>query len=144
MKSSNTILAQIARDHLRIATLETRRSDSLDFHDVAVWQLEAALQAAFDAGRNAASPTTNQISDGPAPFDDYEIQPCRRYIDADEPHLAFIEPCQPFEADFWTLYGHVTGEGAHAIGDFHTREHAEEVFARITGQPYATGTRRQA
>src|SRR5439155_3697065 len=38
---------------------ETRRSDSLDFHDVAVWQLKAALKAAYDAGaRTAASKST--------------------------------------------------------------------------------------
>lgn len=69
----------------------------------------------------------------PARFDDYEIQPCRRYIDADDPGLSFVEPCEASEADFWTLYGHVSGEGVHAIGDFHDRKHAEEVYARITG-----------
>lgn len=69
----------------------------------------------------------------PTRFDDYEIQPCRRYIDADQPGLSFVEPCETFEADFWTLYGHVCGEGVHAIGDFHDRKHAEEVYARITG-----------
>src|SRR5690349_6848040 len=50
MKPSNPILAGIARDLLLIPTLESRRSDRLDFHDVAVWQIEAALKAAFDAG----------------------------------------------------------------------------------------------
>lgn len=48
-------LQQIALDHLFIATLETRSSDSLDFHDVSVWAIKAALQAAFEAGRNAAT-----------------------------------------------------------------------------------------
>lgn len=73
------------------------------------------------------------VSGPPSRFDDYEIQPCRRYIDADDPGLSFVEPCEPSEADFWTLYGHVSGEGVHAIGDFHDRKHAEEVYARITG-----------
>lgn len=41
--------------------------------------------------------------------------------------------CEPHEADVWTLYGHINGEGVQAIGDFATREHAEEVFFRITG-----------
>ena len=36
---------------LGIATLETQRSDSFDFHEVAVWQLRAALEAAFEAGK---------------------------------------------------------------------------------------------
>ncbi len=40
------------REHLRIETLETRRSDSLDFHDVAVWGLKDALHAAYQAGTN--------------------------------------------------------------------------------------------
>ena len=44
------LLTQIAREHLSIETLETRRSDSLDFHDVAVWCVRDALEAAFNAG----------------------------------------------------------------------------------------------
>lgn len=44
-------LAEIARDHLGFATLETRNSDSLDFRDVAVWKVEEALKAAFAAGK---------------------------------------------------------------------------------------------
>ena len=47
-------LAAIAREYLFIPTLETRRADSLDFHHVAVWQVEAALKAAFDAGVRSA------------------------------------------------------------------------------------------
>ena len=58
-KSSNSTrdqqLQQIALDHLFIATLETRSSDSLDFHDVSVWAIKTALQAAFEAGRSAAA-----------------------------------------------------------------------------------------
>ena len=48
-------LQQIALDHLFVATLETRSSDSLDFHDLSVWSIKTALQAAFEAGRNAAA-----------------------------------------------------------------------------------------
>ena len=48
-------LQQIALEHLSITTLETRRRDSLDFHDVSVWAIKTALQAAFKAGRNAAA-----------------------------------------------------------------------------------------
>lgn len=42
----------IARKHLSIETLETRRSDRLDFHEVAVWGVQAALDAAYEAGRH--------------------------------------------------------------------------------------------
>lgn len=48
-------LTAIARKHLDIGTLEARRSDSLDFHEVSVWGLKAALQAAFDAGKEEES-----------------------------------------------------------------------------------------
>ncbi|MAM33442.1 MAG: hypothetical protein CMH28_00015 [Micavibrio sp.] len=47
------LLIEIAKKHLSIETLETRNSDSLDFHDVAVWALKEALQEAYEAGLNA-------------------------------------------------------------------------------------------
>jgi hypothetical protein len=66
-------------------------------------------------------------------YDDYEISPCRRYEDPDSPGTFYFEVCEPEEADVWTLYGHISGEGVEAIGDFATRERAEETFLRITG-----------
>jgi len=50
MSKLETLLTQIAQQHLGIETLQTRRSDSLDFHDVAVWCVRGALEAAFKAG----------------------------------------------------------------------------------------------
>lgn len=38
---------------LGLETLETRKSDSLDFHDMAVWEIKAALEAAYAAGKAA-------------------------------------------------------------------------------------------
>ena len=49
-KARDQLLQTIATDHLFIETLETRNSDRLDFHDVSVWAVKAALQAAFEAG----------------------------------------------------------------------------------------------
>ena len=57
-KDPNNLLEQIAKEHLFIETLETQHSDRLDFHDVSVWSVKPALQAAFEAGRKAAR--TNQ------------------------------------------------------------------------------------
>ena len=48
------LLSAIAKETLHIDTLETRQSDSLDFHDVAVWSVKAALEAAYRAGLAAA------------------------------------------------------------------------------------------
>jgi hypothetical protein len=82
MKRPAPILAAIARKHLLIPTLKTRRSDSLDFHDVAVWQVEAALKAAFAAGscsarKNAqAEGSTTAPQHSPAPWS-YDYSPYR-------------------------------------------------------------------
>ena len=50
MSKFEQLLTQIAQSKLGIETLETRKSDSLDFHDMAVWCLRDALEAAFNAG----------------------------------------------------------------------------------------------
>ena len=50
MNHLEQLLTQIAQQHLDIETLETRRSDRLDFHDLAVWSIKAALEAAYQAG----------------------------------------------------------------------------------------------
>jgi hypothetical protein len=71
-------------------------------------------------------------------YDNYEISPCRRYEEPDSPGRFYFEVCEPSEADVWTLYGHIDGEGVEAIGDFSSREAAERVFFRITGQPFTT------
>ena len=45
-------LLEITRRHFtNIETLATRRSGSLDFHDVAVWEVRSALEAACRAGQ---------------------------------------------------------------------------------------------
>ena len=51
----------IARDILRIETLEERKSDELDFYDRAVWTIEAALEAAYEAGRASAQTQNNTL-----------------------------------------------------------------------------------
>ena len=53
-KALESLLQQIALDHLFIETLETRNSDRLDFHEVSVWGVKSALIAAYEAGRQAA------------------------------------------------------------------------------------------
>jgi hypothetical protein len=54
-------ILKIAQRVLKLETLDTRRSDSLDFSDQAVWQIRAALEAAYDAGYRAAQ---NELRDG--------------------------------------------------------------------------------
>ena len=62
MDQRDTTLAEIATRHLRLATLETRNSDSLDFHDMAVWSIKAALEAAYEAGRQSRAPKRSRRS----------------------------------------------------------------------------------
>ena len=59
-KALDQLLQQIALEHLDIETLETRNSDRLDFHEVSVWDIKSAMQAAFEAGRKAACATSTQ------------------------------------------------------------------------------------
>jgi len=59
-KKLNQLLEQIAQQYLFIETLQTRHRDNLDFHDVSVWGVKSALQAAFDAGLRAAGGASKQ------------------------------------------------------------------------------------
>ncbi|MCH7228581.1 DUF6900 domain-containing protein [Haloferula sp. A504] len=56
MKKADTTATRIAREVLGLDTLETRHSDGLDFHDLAVWQIREALVAAYEAGHRSATP----------------------------------------------------------------------------------------
>lgn len=49
-KKIAALFEQIAKEHLHMDTLETRNADSLDFKEVSVWGVKAALTAAFEAG----------------------------------------------------------------------------------------------
>ena len=50
------LLTDIAKRHLLVEeTLETRNSDSLDFHNCAVWSIADALEEAYQLGCDAAN-----------------------------------------------------------------------------------------
>ncbi len=46
----NKAIDRIAREILGLETLERRNRDSLDFHDLSVWEIKRALEAAYIAG----------------------------------------------------------------------------------------------
>ena len=52
-KKHNSLLEKIAKEHLDLETLGTRKMDDLDFSDQAVWSIKDALEAAYQAGREA-------------------------------------------------------------------------------------------
>ena len=49
------LILEIATRHFFVETLETRNSDRLDFHDVAVCAMRAALKEVYEAGRIAGA-----------------------------------------------------------------------------------------
>lgn len=53
MTDRDKIIREIAAKVLGLETLETRNRDRLDFHEVAVWSLRQALEAAYEAGISA-------------------------------------------------------------------------------------------
>jgi len=53
MKKMKAAVEKIAREALDLETLETRKMDGLDFKEQAVWSIKQALEAAYEAGRNA-------------------------------------------------------------------------------------------
>ena len=48
-------ISEISNKTLEIETLETRNSDSLDFHNISVWQIKEALEQAWLSGFIAGS-----------------------------------------------------------------------------------------
>ena len=52
------VIEKIALDHLFIQTLKTQHRDRLDFHDVSVWAVKSALEAAYAEGIAAAQNTS--------------------------------------------------------------------------------------
>ncbi|HNG61518.1 MAG TPA: hypothetical protein PKZ52_16970 [Cellvibrionaceae bacterium] len=48
-------ITHIASHYFGIETLATRNRDALDFHHIAVWNLKAALEAAYRAGHVSAT-----------------------------------------------------------------------------------------
>ena len=65
-------LARIARETLRVSTLQPRHRDALDFHDLGVGSIREALERAYEAGRLAAPPTRTKC---PACNREIEIRP---------------------------------------------------------------------
>lgn len=59
-RERDALLEGIARNVLRMETLETRKSDSLDFHELAVWTIRQALVMAYDSGFDNAMDQANR------------------------------------------------------------------------------------
>jgi hypothetical protein len=102
-----------------------------------------AYRGACAAIERATCPPVSAATGLPTPFDDYEIHGVRR-IDAisgqeeskGQVIAGHYDQVDDSEAEFWSLFGHIPGQGLDCIGDFTSRELAEEIFARITGRRY--------
>ncbi len=69
----------------------------------------------------------------PVRFDDYEIHGVRSF---GRGKSKYCEQVPDGEAQFWSLFGHIPGQGLECIGDFESRALAEEIYSRITGRHY--------
>jgi hypothetical protein len=81
-----------------------------------------------------AEPISLSAADLPTRFDGYEIHGIKKLGKGRSKHA---EQVPDEQAQFWSLFGHIPGQGIDCIGDFATRGHAEEIYARITGRRYA-------
>ena len=68
-------------------------------------------------------------------YDAFEIQPCL------EISQGVIEVCEASEAHFWTIYGHIDGQGVEALADCPTKEIAETIMECLDAK-YITKTER--
>jgi len=78
---------------------------------------------------------------GKKAFDEYEVAPVSETIDINGERIC--EPLtgqehSPCDVDFWTVYGHVSGEGVEAIADCPTLEIAEAI-AEALREKYLKG-----
>lgn len=46
-------ILEIAKRHFYVKTLESQKSDSLDFRETSVWSIKDALIDAYNAGKNS-------------------------------------------------------------------------------------------
>jgi hypothetical protein len=74
------------------------------------------------------NPERAKTKSAPVRFDGYEIAAVCRVPGHDA-----YEICTPSEAEYWTLYGHIPGEGVDAVADRQTKEQCEELLYRLTG-----------
>jgi hypothetical protein len=72
-------------------------------------------------------------------FDDLEIQPCMVVSVTDG--VENVEPCEPQDAHFWTVYGHWATGGVDAFEDFATEAEARAFARRLRDcYPHLRGT----
>lgn len=85
----NPLFQQIANDYLGIETLETQNSDSLDFHEVSVWGVLGALEAAFNAGKENSS-INNELVEALKIAEDAIVIPSKQITSADDQRMKII------------------------------------------------------
>lgn len=62
-------------------------------------------------------------------YDAVEVHPVREYPDTEGG--TFCEQCEPEEAHFWSVYGHLKEGGLECFEDFETEEKAEAFAAKL-------------
>ena len=111
----NTIMKElmtIARKQLSIYSLETRKSDSLDFHEVSVWGVKEALIRAYVLGRfglDTYDEFTNSINEYIGWLDENEDRVEQDLLDVQMGKMHVFE----MEEDVFAEYRDWLNEGRH-------------------------------
>lgn len=81
-------------------------------------------------------------------FDNYEMHPVRTVLGAFNDDASRIrqgvEVCQPAEAEFWSVYGHLTTGGVDCLCDFDDRSAAVVMVNELNALLELTGLRHSA
>lgn len=86
-------IEQIAKAHLGMETLASRNSDSLDFYDLGVGGIKAALEAAFKAGQAA------QVQKRPAKILKNAPESFREYVECGDRIDGLLERLNQLRVD---------------------------------------------
>jgi len=63
-------------------------------------------------------------------YDGLEIHPVKNYFPPDR-NDTWCEPCEPHEAEFWSVYGHCQAGGIECLEDFQTYEKAQAFACKL-------------
>lgn len=114
MDALEVMMAEIAKKRFNIDTLEPRHSDSLDFHDVAVWSITDALMDAYQAGADSIEKPSErllrQLRDSVA---EAETEPLRKALKT----ISSLWPEPPNCADILSVNGINDGKSRAILAD---------------------------
>lgn len=109
---------------------ESHIPDDFEWLQTSMHKLSAPALPALSIFNNCPGGTEPEWS----LYDGLEIYPCRDVSDSGDE--SEIEQCEPPQAQFWTVYGHLKAGGLEALHDSPTEQDAESIagiYRRLSG-----------